>query len=123
MKRDIPVHVINFSVLDQLLILWSDAVKRGGGVIGFPKRSTMLCGDGARDFEELCSDADGVQISAMSAMIESELAKHYRWAIKKSFGVSTVWNYPNLDFMGTLQDALADLEIRARRNKYTACRF
>jgi hypothetical protein len=59
---------------------------------------------------------------ATGAMIE-DLKPAWRWAIYKKCGVSTVWNFPSVDFLSCLADAQSELERKLRVNIATATQF
>lgn len=53
--------------------------------------------------------------AAVGAMIDS-LKTNQRWAIHKSQGITTQWNFPSSDYATVLQDAQAELEKKLRKN-------
>lgn len=59
---------------------------------------------------------------ATGAMIE-DMKAAWRWAIYKKMGISTVWNFPSVDFLSCLADAQAELERKLRVNIATATQF
>jgi hypothetical protein len=59
---------------------------------------------------------------ATNAMIDS-LKPAWRWAIYRKCGITTVWNFPALDWMSVIQQAEAELEQKLRRNIATATQF
>lgn len=59
---------------------------------------------------------------ATGAMIDS-LKSCHQWAIKKKMGISTVWNFPTVDFLSCLEDAQTELERKLRNNIATAMKF
>ena len=60
---------------------------------------------------------------AVWTIIEEDLKSSHRWAIHKACGIVLVWDFPKLDYMATLMDAHAELEVRLRRNIVTAVKF
>lgn len=59
---------------------------------------------------------------ATNAMID-DLKPAQRWSIHKACGITTVWNFPSVDFPTTLAGAHADLEKKLRNNIATATVF
>lgn len=59
---------------------------------------------------------------ATGAMIE-DMKAAYRWAIYKKCGISTLWRFPQLDWMTVAVDAMVELENRLRKNIATATLF
>jgi hypothetical protein len=59
---------------------------------------------------------------ATNAMID-DMKPAQAWAIKKSCGITTVWNFPSVNYMATLGSAHAELESKLRRNISTATLF
>ena len=66
--------------------------------------------------------ADNIIGEATGAMID-DLRPQHSWAIKKVAGITTVWRFPQLDYMETAIDAKIQLEIKLRRNIATAIKF
>lgn len=59
---------------------------------------------------------------AVNAMIDS-LKPAWRWAIYRKYSISTAWNFPRLDWLSALSQALEELEKKLRRNIATAIYF
>lgn len=59
---------------------------------------------------------------ATNAMID-DLKPAQRWAMYKACGITTVWNFPSVNFAATLATAHADLEKKLRNNIATATVF
>lgn len=59
---------------------------------------------------------------ATGAIIE-DLKPCWRWAIYRKCGISTVWNFPLVDFLSCLADAQAELESKLRVHIATATQF
>lgn len=59
---------------------------------------------------------------ATGAMIE-DLKPAWRWAIYKKCSISTVWNFPSVDFLSCLIDAQVELESKLRNHIATATQF
>lgn len=59
---------------------------------------------------------------ATGALIEG-LKPAHRWAIYKGCGISSVWNFPSVDFPTCLAAAQAELERKLRGHIATATQF
>jgi len=59
---------------------------------------------------------------ATGAMIE-DLKPAHRWALYRKCGVTTVWNFPSVDFLSCLAAAQAELERKLRVHIATATQF
>jgi hypothetical protein len=47
----------------------------------------------------------------------------YAWAIKKKCSITTLWNFPSINFINALADAELELEMKLRKNIVTATKF
>jgi hypothetical protein len=79
-------------------------------------------GDGYGNDDTSQSRRDNEIAEATDAMIGS-LRACDRWAIYRICSVSTVWNFPLLDFVETAQGAKAALEAKLRKNVATSTLF
>lgn len=88
------------------------------------KSMRMLTGDDVRNLDpsELKQLEDAKIGAATDAMIGS-LSPIHKWAIYRSCSVSTVWNFPNSDFISTAIEARKQLEIKLRKNMCTSVIF
>lgn len=59
---------------------------------------------------------------ATNAMINS-LKTHHLWAIHKHYGIAQVWNFPQLDYLVVVIDAMSELEKKLRKNIATSSKF
>ena len=55
---------------------------------------------------------------AVDVMI-SDLTIHQRWAIRKAFGIATMWRFPQISFADTLLQAEGILTVKMRKNVAT----
>jgi hypothetical protein len=53
----------------------------------------------------------------------NDLKAVHAWAIKKKCSITTLWNFPTVNFMRALTDAEAELEKKLRKNIVTATKF
>ncbi len=60
--------------------------------------------------------------AATDAMIDS-LKRIHIWAIYKSCGVGSVWQFPNADLVIVAEDARTELEAKLRKNVCTGILF
>lgn len=105
-----------------LLACWVDYMRTDDGDLG--ARGMKLTGDGwtAKDVHESQYLADLQVGESVNVMIES-LPMMYRWAIKKSQGIATVWRFANVDFGATLLAARDELEQKLREHVATRLYF
>lgn len=59
---------------------------------------------------------------ATNTMI-NDLKACWRWAIYRKCSITTVWNFPSVDFLACLEDAQAALESKLRVDITTATQF
>jgi hypothetical protein len=92
-------------------------------------RMKLSAGDVADGHDGYESDPYGDQRKAdmkigeaTNAMID-DLKPAQRWSVHKACGISSVWNFPSVDFPTTLASAHADLEKKLRNNIATATVF
>lgn len=124
MKRDIPVNEIKFSPLEKLMDIWvrfhNRADKRESG--GFRGRDSLLRSESLRDLEQLCDADEEEAANAVDVSVNSLSAQH-SWAIKKKHGIASVWRFPQLDYLDTVEKAEQELEKKLRRNIATSNYF
>lgn len=104
-----------FDALAYCLDCWKDSMQKDDRDMG-AKGMRLMSGDGdgyGSDNGQTRRDAEIAE--ATGAMIDSLSAAH-RWCIYRSCSISTVWRYPNLDYITTLQDARKALENKLRIN-------
>lgn len=53
----------------------------------------------------------------------NDLKAVHAWAIKKKCSITTLWNFPSVNFISALADAEAELEKKLRKNIVTATKF
>jgi hypothetical protein len=92
-------------------------------------RMKLAAGDTEDGHEGYESDPYGDQRKAdmkigeaTNAMID-DLKPAHRWAIYKACGVTTVWNFPSVNYLDALSSANADLEKKLRNHIATATVF
>lgn len=124
MKRDIPVNEIKFSPLEKLMDIWvrfhNRADKRESG--GFRGRDSLLRSESLRDLEQLCDSDEEEAANAVDVSVNSLSAQH-SWAIKKKHGIASVWRFPQLDYLDTVEKAEQELEKKLRANIATSNYF
>jgi hypothetical protein len=64
-----------------------------------------------------------MKVGEATGVIIEDLKPCWRWAIYRKCGVSTVWNFPSVDFLSCLADAQAELESKLRVHIATATQF
>lgn len=109
---------------------WSDWMRCDDRDLGAKSQSGIRGGedDEHEGFDtSAASDAAVARISrevamATDAMIDS-LPRHYTAAIYRRCGVSSIWRFPNLDFVAVLPEAEAELTEKLKRNVATRAFF
>lgn len=91
----------------------------------------MLAGGADEDRDRVAYESDpyeeqrraDMKVGEATGVIIEELKPCWRWAIYRKCGVSTVWNFPLVDFLSCLVDAQAELESKLRVHIATATQF
>lgn len=102
--------------VEYCLDVWADWMRKNDRDLGVQRLRGESEGDPAeaRHFAAIAEATD--------AMMESLVPRHI-WAIKKKFGLTRVWNYPNADLADSYVDAVAALEPLLRKNLATRMQF
>lgn len=128
-REDSPIVERRTDGLEACLELWITWMGKtdkdlGAQRLKLPTRSTEDA-----DYEADFTAGDGAQqrrddeiAMATNAMIES-LPRFQRWAIHRKCSITTVWNFPQLDYIGTAVDACVELEKKLRGNVATRMVF
>lgn len=125
-KEDCPVRERRTDVLERALDLWTDWMNRSDRDLG--TQMLKLPYGGSREDADYGSDTstgdsaqqreDNKIAEAMHAMIYS-LPRGQKWSIFRKQGISTTWNFPEIDFVSTAVAACAELERKMRINTAT----
>jgi len=109
--------------MDLCLDCWKEWMQHADKDLGYQSQKLLIGeGDGYGNEDTAQQRRDNEIAAATHAMIHS-LKKHHRWAIYKKCGVSTLWNYPHIDFMTTAIDAMIELEKKLKTNIATRILF
>ena len=117
--------------LDVCLETWKVWMCRHDGDLGTQRQKLRSTDDDDEDERQKDSESvaaaaaqrrDNEIAEATDAAIE-DLRSCDRWAIYKMMGISSVWNFPLLDFMQVAQRAKADVEKKLRENIATRALF
>jgi hypothetical protein len=105
--------------LDLCLQLWKHWMGKTDTDLGVQgQRSLRGDGDGYGNADTSQARRDNEIAEATDAMINS-LRACDRWAIYRICSITSVWNFPSLDFMEQSQKARAELEKKLRENVAT----
>jgi hypothetical protein len=105
--------------LDLCLELWKHWMGKTDTDLGVQgHRSLRGDGDGYGNADTSQARRDNEIAEATDAMINS-LRACDRWAIYRICSITSVWNFPSLDFMEQSQKAHAELEKKLRENVAT----
>jgi hypothetical protein len=99
---------------------WMGASDRDLGIQSI--KSLAGDGDGYGNVDTGQARRDNEIAEATDAMINS-LRQQHRWAIFRRCGLSTVWNFPQLDYVVTAQQAEIELVEKLKRNVATRTLF
>jgi len=109
--------------LDLCLQLWKAWMGKADTDLGHQgQKSLRGDGDGYGNVDTSQSRRDNEIAEATDAMINS-LRACDRWAIYRACSLSTIWNFPMLDYVETAQSAKAALEMKLRKNVATSTLF
>jgi hypothetical protein len=109
--------------LDLCLELWKVWMSRADIDLGCKgQRSLRGEGDGYGDDDAQTQRRDNEIAAATDAMINS-LRACDRWAIYRMCSITTVWNFPLLNYLETAQGAKAALEKKLKENIATRTLF
>lgn len=101
---------------------WKESMQKNDRDMG-AKGMRLLSGDGdgyGNDNAQSRRDAEIAE--ATGAMIDG-LSTAHRWCIYRSCSISSVWRYPHLDYLATLQDARNALAAKLLGNTATRLLF
>lgn len=113
--RKVDVVTVRQEPLDVCLEIWLEWQRKRSLNLGFHRRAAGLVGDASDDSEQLYDSMDTATAEAVEAMMSS-LPRHLDWAIRRQCGVTTVWQFPQLDFAEELITARKQLEKKLRIN-------
>lgn len=119
--------------LDLCLETWKHWMCRNDGDLGTQRQKLPAINDEDEDEDERQKDSESLAAAAAQRR-DNEIAEATdaaiqglraceRWAISKMMGLSSVWNFPLLDFMETAQGAKTKLEKVLRENIATRALF
>lgn len=117
--------------LDVCLETWKVWMCRHDGDLGTQRQKLRPTDDEDEDDRQIDSESviaaaaqrrDNEIAEATDAAIE-DLRSCDRWAIYKMMGISSVWNFPLLDFMQVAQRAKVEVEKKLRGNIATRALF
>jgi hypothetical protein len=123
-KEDVIVsNYVRPDGLDLCLDLWKDYMRRDDTDLGVQGQKSLRGeGDGYGNQDTSQSRRDNEIAEATHAMIHS-LRACDRWAIYRMCSVTTVWNFPQLNYIEAAQGAKAALEEKLRKNVATRTLF
>lgn len=114
-----PVESMNDRQRDGMeycLDVWAAWMRKDDRDLGIKSNSGESEGDAALARQE------NAIAEAVDAMMKSLVPRH-QWAIKKKFGLSRVWNFPNADLAQSYVDAIEALEPLLKKNVATRMQF
>ena len=121
-KEDCPVRERRTDVLERALDTWTEWMSRNDRDLG---TQMLKLPGGSKDDADYGSDTnagdsaqqreDNKIAEAMHAMIYS-LPRGQKWAIFRKQGISTVWGFPDIDYVSTAIAACVELERKMRIN-------
>jgi len=122
--QSLPDYMTDFdrAAYDFLLSVWRDFMRTGDHSGDYDHKSPCLQSDGAKDSEQLYSQADFRLYQATDACIDS-LVIHERVAINVANGQARVFRFPRLDPAKTLMEAEVHLLALLKKNSCTAVKF
>lgn len=131
-----PLHVDPWSPPDPLhvcLECWKVWMGRNDGDLGTQRQKLLTSDDEENDDEKAKKDAESIaaaaeqrrdnEIAGATDAAINSLQACDRWAIYKMSALSTVWNFPALDYMHVAERAKAELERKLRENIATRALF
>lgn len=123
-KEDVIVNTyVRPDGLDLCLELWKDYMRRDDTDLGVQGQKSLRGeGDGYGNDDTSQSRRDNEIAEATDAMINS-LRACDRWAIYRLCSITTVWNFPNLNYIDAAQGAKLALEEKLRKNVATRTLF
>lgn len=102
---------------------WSTWMGASDRDLGMQMQKTLMGdGDGFGNENTCHARRDNEIAEATDAMINS-LRHHHRWAIYRRCGLSTVWNFPLLDYVQTSLEAEQQLAEKLKINVATRTLF
>lgn len=119
--------------LDVCLECWKIWMTRNDGDLGTQRQKLLTSDDGENEEERTKRDAESIAAAAKQRW-DNEIAEATdaainslracdRWAIYKMSGLSSVWDFPTLDYMTFIQTAKARAEQILRTNIATRALF
>lgn len=123
-KEDVIVNTyVRPDGLDLCLELWKVWMGKVDMDLGVKGQGSLRGdGDGYGDNDAQAQRRDNEIAEATDAMINS-LRACDRWAIYRMCSVTTVWNFPNLNYIEAATGAKAALEEKLRKNVATRTLF